>query len=204
MTNRLSALEWVKREDAECREERAERLEWLMQLYPENQMVVFPGGLLTKILFEEARYAFVHALFAASTLLALAFIERCLAALFYGAGWNDLERASLHTLSNQARSLGVLDAEYFNELESLRKLRNPLAHFRSYESDDRIEVRAVRSMLDPTYEGLIPEEIVANDAVRAMKLVMQTLREFCAPESLLRFPPGPGGQIGRQNAEGTR
>ena len=191
MTSQQSALEWVEREDAECRVERVERLEWLMQLYPPTQMVVFPGGLLTKLLFEEARYAFIHALFAGATLLSLAFIERCLAALFYGAGRNDLERASLQTLSTEAFNLGNLDAADLSELEALRSIRNPLTHFRSYDSEDRIEVRAVRSMLGRDDEGYLPEEIVANDAVRAMKVAMHILGKFCTPDSLGSFRGQP-------------
>ena len=194
MTDYLEALDWVEREDTECREERAERLDWLMRLYPPIEFVVFPGGILTKQLFEEARYAFIHALFAASTLLALAFIERCLAALFYAAGRDDLERASLRDLASEAFRLGILNPEYFQELESLRKLRNPLAHFRRFDSSDRIEVRAVRSMLESGGDGALPEEIVANDAVRAMKVVMNTLRIFCAPDSYTHFLNGVRGK----------
>ena len=93
-----TGAKWLNDEGSRCFEDRLSRLEWLIDHSPAGEYWTFPGGLLAKRLFEETRYSFVYAQFLATILLGLAYIERTLAALFYGAGRNDLERAGLSVL----------------------------------------------------------------------------------------------------------
>lgn len=139
-----TAAEWLSDEDSKCFEDRLSRLQWLIDNSPAGEYWTFPGGLLAKSLFEEARYCFVYAQYLATILVGLAYIERTLAALFYGAGRNDLERASLSALLEEAYAEGLIGSGEFQELERIRKNRNSYAHFRrpSHE-DSSLEARAI-------------------------------------------------------------
>ena len=81
----LSPEEWLTREDSACREDRLARLDWLVRKMPDVDYLTFPGGLISKHLFEEARYCFVYGQFLAVIVLGLSYIEHTLAALFYGS-----------------------------------------------------------------------------------------------------------------------
>ena len=105
---------WLSNEDARCFEDRLSRIEWLVDNSPAGENWTFPGGLLAKSLFEEARYCFVYAqTFLATILLGLAYIERTLAALSYEAGRNDLERAPLSVLLEEAHAEGLIGSSEF-------------------------------------------------------------------------------------------
>ena len=113
-------------------------------------MDVSGGGLLAKSLFEEARYCYIYAQFLAAVLLGLAYVERTLAALFYGAGRNDLERVPLSKLLKEAQSQGLISQEEFRDLNRVRENRNSYAHFRRPGNDDTVEFRAI-SEHEPPY-----------------------------------------------------
>ena len=80
------SAEWLNSEDASCFDDRASRLQWLVENAPRSEYWAFHGGLITKSLFEETRYCFVYGQFLAATLLGLAYIEHTLAALFLRFG----------------------------------------------------------------------------------------------------------------------
>ncbi len=157
---------WLNNEDSRCFEDRLSRLDWLNDNSPKGEYWTFPGGLLAKSLFEEARYCFVYAQFMATILLSLAYIERTLAALFYGAGRNDLQRASLSTLLGEAHAGGLVgDAEY-QDLERIRKNRNAYAHFRRPGHKGSMEARAI-------LETAAPYDVVEQDATAAIAALLQ-------------------------------
>ena len=158
--------EWLSQEESRCFEDRQSRLVWLIAASPAAEYWTFPGGLHAKSLFEEARYCFVYAQFLAATLLSLAFIELTLAAQFYGAGRDDLERASLQKLLAEARSNGVIEEGEFRELERIRSYRNAYAHFRRPMHQDRFETRSV-------LEDAMPYEVIEQDATAAIAAALR-------------------------------
>ena len=125
---RASTAEWLSDEDLACFEGLLSRLDWLAERAPPGEFWTFPGGLLAKSVFEESRYCFVYGQFIATTLLGLAYVERTLAALFYGAGRNDLERASFARLLKEARKARLISEAEFEDLERIRESRNSYAH----------------------------------------------------------------------------
>ncbi len=163
-----AARDWLDREDRVAREDRLARLEWLGDRMPAYDPLTFPGGWVAKYLFEEARYSFAYGQFMATVVLGLAFIERTLAALFYGAGRNDLERASVSVLLREARQIGWLTDEEFTQLDEVRTLRNPVTHFRAPLTPDTIEARAVA-------HGILPYSILEADARKVMTAVFHVL-----------------------------
>jgi hypothetical protein len=160
--------QWLSDEDSNCFEDRLSRLEWLTANSPKAEYWTFPGGLHSKSLFEEAQYCFVYAQFLATVLLGLAYIELTLAALLYGAGRSDLERASLSKLLAAASTKGVIGVQEHRELERIRKIRNAYAHFRKPLDKKSLERRAI-------LEDVAPYEVIEQDATTVMSAALRMI-----------------------------
>lgn len=137
--------EWLLHEDKVCFNDRAARLDWIASLMPQAEYLTFPGGLISKYQYEEARYCFVYGQFLAVIMLGMAFLERTLAAWFFAAGYDDLERASISRLLSEARTGDWLTEEEYLRLDRIRLIRNPAIHFRAPLSKDTIEYRALEA-----------------------------------------------------------
>jgi hypothetical protein len=162
------AREWLAREDEVCREGRLERLEWLARRMPISEYLGFPGGWIAKCLFEEARYCFAYGQFVATVMLGLSYIEHTLAAILYAFGRSDLERANISVLFREAAREGWLTDTEFAALEEIRRLRNPLAHFRKPLADGTIERRSF-------LEGELPYAVLEEDAKKVMEAAVHLL-----------------------------
>jgi hypothetical protein len=127
--HRAEAEAWLDKEDKVCREGRRDRLDWVAGLMPVAEYPTFPGGWMAKHLFEEARYCFVYGQFLATIMLGMAYVERTLAALLYGAGRSDLERASVSFLLREAVENGWLSKEEFKTRKSGVSGRRPPPHW---------------------------------------------------------------------------
>ena len=164
-----TGAKWLNDEDSRCFEDRLSRLEWLISNSPAGEYWTFPGGLHAKSLFEEARYCYVYAQFLATILLGLAYVELTLAALFYGAGRYDLERARLSVLLREAYAEGVIGDGESQDLERIRKVRNAYAHFRRPGHENSMEARAL-------LEDGSPYDVIEQDATAvitaAIKIVV--------------------------------
>jgi hypothetical protein len=167
------ARAWLDREDKIARHDRLERLQWLSRQMPPADLIAFPGGLVAKYLFEEARYSFTYGQFIGTVMLGLAYIERTLGALFYAGGRTDLQRASVARLFLEARNSGWLSEIEFAELEEIRTLRNPFAHFRRPLASGTIEVRAIEG-------NELPYSIIETDARNVLAAVLRILARNAA------------------------
>ena len=163
-----SAEEWLDREDAINREERISRLDWIARQMPDVEYLRFNGGVITKYLFEEARYCYVYGQFLAVIILGLSYIEHTLAALFYGAGHDDLERANVSRLLREALNVGWITQAEFDDLDRAREIRNSITHFRNPAHDENIGHRAVR-------QDELPYEIIEEDAQHVMVTLFNLL-----------------------------
>jgi hypothetical protein len=161
---------WLKHEDNTAREDRLARLDWIADLMPDVDYLSFPGGWMSKYLFEEARYCFVYGQFFATIVLGLSYIERTLAALFYAMGRNDLERANISNLLREAVNAGWIDQVEFDALDRARKIRNPITHFRRPGFNDTVEYRSIM-------ENELPYTIIEEDAQHVMATAFQLLRK---------------------------
>jgi len=164
----LEASIWLEKEDRAGRDDRLARLNWLAGLMQEGDHLTFPGGWMAKHLFEETRYCFVYGQFLAAIVLGMAYVEHTLAALLYGAGRSDLERANISVLLREAVKLGWLSDAEFKNLDHARALRNPVAHFRQPLSGDTVEYRSV-TLNEPLYS------ILDEDARHVMQVVFRLL-----------------------------
>jgi len=167
-TNESLASEWLDHEDRADRQGRLARLQWLGGLMPEAEYLAFPGGLLSKSLFEELRYCFAYGQYLATVILGLAFIERTLAAEFYTVGRNDLERANISTLLSEALALGWISNEEFSHIDKARTIRNNFTHFRRPLHDESVERRAVE-------QNILPYDVIEEDARHVVEVAFHVL-----------------------------
>ncbi len=171
--NRSEAHKWIEHEDAIARPDRIARLEWLASKYPASDLgFMLNGGWLSLRLLEEARYCFAYGQFLATAILGVAFIERVFAARFYATGRDDLERAGSLDLLREALKSKWLSQEEFDQFDKVRRLRNPIVHFRRPLGPDTIERRAVQS-------DTHPDELAETDAREILKSVFRVLQR-CA------------------------
>lgn len=166
-----SAEEWLCNEDKQCWDDRLNRLKWIIDEYSNIDMALFHGGLKSYYLFEEARYCFVYGQYIASTLLSLSYIENILASVFYTAGRNDLQRAHVVDLLNEAKKEGVICESEFTVLNKIREIRNSMTHFRKPCDKETTEYRAIE-------EDRHPYELLEEDAKIALKTTFRMLEKF--------------------------
>lgn len=154
-----TAASWLVHEDAVCHEDRTARLAWMAERIDTHRMRGEGSGTLGYSLLEEMRYCFAYGQFIGASLLGLAYIERSVAAHFYGAGRNDLKRAPLGDLLSAALEHGLINREQFEELERIRKTRNAYTHFRPPGSEQGVEYRAIEE--DDSFYGIIEQDAIA-------------------------------------------
>ena len=135
---------------------------------PNVDWMIFGGGLISKHVFEEARHCFLYGQFLAAIVMGLSFIEISLGAAFYGIGRNDLERAGIAELAEEALKMEWITKEDFEAIERIRVYRNPVTHFRRPGHDSRIETRAFM-------HGFLPYEIIEKDARHVIQTVFHLL-----------------------------
>jgi len=169
----MTPEEWLTREDEVCYPDRLARLQWLSGIAPKAEYWTFPGGLLARYLFEEARYCFVYGQFLAAIVLGIAYIERTLAALFYASGRKDLERAGLIQLLKEALNHGWIDQRDYANLQHARRIRNPVTHFRKPGDNETIEYRAVIG-------NELPYLIIEEDARHVIETALRLLEKNAA------------------------
>lgn len=162
---------WIKKEDEKCYQDRLDRLQWLLNITPVSDKWLFHGGWLSKYLFEEARNCFVYGQFIATIVLGFSFIEHSIASILYGSGQNNIRRSRADNLLEEARQQGLLDETEYQRLEHIRKLRNPIVHFRQPGDYERVEYKAV--LADDH-----PYVILENDARYVMSIVLRLITKF--------------------------
>jgi hypothetical protein len=181
MSNAKEAQTWLEREDTLARSERLTRLQWMAENTPQPELLIFRGGLMSKSLFEETRYCFVYGQFLATIILALAFVEHILAALFYEIGRNDLEKDGIAKLAKEALKTGWLSQEEYDWLEEIREIRNPIVHFRhlGIQPDEQLSVKPnwwkIRLESRAIVQNQLPYELLEDDAKKAIKTVLHLL-----------------------------
>ena len=163
--------EWLLKEDKINFKDRLTRLDWLINKAPDSEYLQFHGGQITYYLFEEAKYCFVYGQYIASIVLGLSYIEHMLTAIFYGAGRDDLERANISNLLKEALNNKLINQAEFDDLQSLRKKRNPIMHFRKPSHKDTVEYKAMK-------ENKHPYTLIEDDAKFVMKIVMRIADKY--------------------------
>lgn len=118
------------------------RASWLAKHIREEDMYFMQDGTFSQLLLQEVLSTFVGGQFIATIVLGFSLIERTIAGrLAYG----DEKNAALATsemLLKNALDRNWLTQEEHDLLDNLRKLRNPIVHYKDHFSDKRPEIRA--------------------------------------------------------------
>jgi hypothetical protein len=163
----------IEKTDASTRNARADRLVWLFDSTPKLPSA-FAGRFEQLTLLEEVRFCFVDGRFIATLLASTAFVEQTLMEELEIRGDNG-QRRTLAQAIESARKAGFLDDQVLDRADRLRKVRNPLGHFRAGDDPETIVNRYRTAKCHPT-------AMLEQDAKHAVSLVyelfVRTLREF--------------------------
>ena len=166
MSKSLSELTgWLEQDEADSRSYRAERLQSLLDIFSVNEAeVMFQGGMTSHSIYMELRLAFIHGLFLTTLILTIACIEQELAGALYARGLNRASRDTLDNLLRQASTHGEIDQTLFQEIDTLKNLRNATAHYRPPLHETSAVGRALQKN-EPVFE------LSVKDAVFALKVL---------------------------------
>ena len=172
---------WLEADDTKGRATRVRRLRDLLDTMPvPSDGLSFLGGATSQICFDEVRRCYMDGSYMAVVLLSLAYVERELAAVLYGAGWEAAKKAPLRAVLKKAHKDGVLSELEWRTYQELSYLRNSHAHFRRPGSSESVVARMVE-------ENSFPKEVLAKDAKRALRAMARIVLR----QSGMRVTLGP-------------
>jgi hypothetical protein len=144
MKRKRDLEKWLEDDEARSRPYRAVRLDTLLGAFGSREEgALFWGGSSSFQAFVELRLAYIHGLYFATVLLALASIEQEIAGSLHAAGLNDAANMSLLSLLAAARDRGIITKKEFTAFNKLREVRNAYAHFRAPTSPTHVARRAL-------------------------------------------------------------
>lgn len=153
--------------DRETFEERLDRLRYVASIFPDGLLMLVDHE--SAIVFGEAKMAFINGEYAATVLLAQAFIERRLQLIFEAEGNKKLAKASLEAKIDQLRIDGDIPRFVIDRLDSIRRKRNPFVHLKPVDHEYNLDRRmraAAREQRDCD-----PVSILKNDAQEALAIM---------------------------------
>jgi uncharacterized membrane protein len=155
--------EWLEQDEAASRTHRAKRLATMLAILPDEGMIFF-GGMSSAQTYTELRLAYIHGLYIATVLLALACIEQDLAGRLHMTGMDSAAKARLETLLKEGLAKGTITAEEFGTFDHLREVRNSYTHFRTPSHPKGWERRAMTT--DTPLDDIL--EADATEALSAL------------------------------------
>jgi hypothetical protein len=140
----------------------------LLKLFGQNESMLFFGGVVSVQAFEEMRLAYLNGLYVSCVVVSQIVIEHILAGLFNLSNRSDLEGAGFQKLTKEAIADGYISQREFDDLDRLRRLRNPYTHSRPIMHPRCVMRRAVET-------GDHPLELFKQDAETALAVVAALL-----------------------------
>ena len=98
-----------------------------------------------------------------------------MASVFYASGRNDLQRARVADLLKKAKEEGLISESEFTVFDKVRKIRNPITHFRKPNDKENIEYRAVKN-------DNYPYELLKEDSKTALEANFRIMSKFSIPK----------------------
>lgn len=159
--------------DARRRPDRAKRIRWVSPHAVEGAII---GRTELLKLLNEAHACFVDGHDIATLIVAVAAIEQVLAEELTGAGLAG-HGTPLSQFTDIARKCNLFTAGLLDEVDRLRKLRNPYAHLKP---DDHLHSLGNRYMA----QGRHPSLLVEEDAKAALETMYAMFRYSLKPPDL--------------------
>lgn len=156
---------WIKSDEKNSRASRIRRTIKLLNIMPNPpQGFMLHDGETSAYLLNEVRLAYCNGLYISVVLVALAFVEKQLAAALHTLGDNEAARLPLEKLCKIAVEKSVIADQLHQRIYKLRQLRNALAHFREPGHAQGVARRMVA-------DGVYAEDVFEADADEALKVV---------------------------------
>lgn len=149
---------------------RVERWRFLWEEFGPPADMLLWGGIPSMFALDELKRSYAYGNFMATVLLAQAFVEQSLGAIYSIAGSDRLVRAGFAGLIDAARGDGKITPELADALHSLRIMRNPYTHPTIGKGKRSYMGRLVESPFTS------PEDLVVEDAKFAVRTVVDFLR----------------------------
>ena len=146
-------------------DERLARLKYFHRVYPEGYG--FLMSMEAAYLFEEARRAFVNGELVGTILLVQAFIEHWLGGQLCGK--IKKENPGLDDILKHLRSEGRVNKWLIDQVDALRKLRNPFVHPKPFDHTHNLSRKMAA-------EHKSPDEILDKAAKEALAIMYQIAR----------------------------
>jgi hypothetical protein len=159
-----SIEKWLKADERKSRSSRVRRIGKLLDLIPIPEEGFGLPGETSVYLFDEIRLAYTNGLFLSVVLLSLAFAEKQMAARLYMRGNDQAATMTLEKLGKAAVQHSIISDDLYQRIETLRQLRNAIAHFREPGHEKGIARRMIE-------QDAYAEEIYEGDADEALKVV---------------------------------
>jgi hypothetical protein len=146
------------------------RASWLARHVRNDDVYFMQDGTLSQLLFREVLSTFIAGQHIATIVLAFSLVERTVAGRLAFVGDKSGALAKSEALLKNALERGWLRKEEHEFLDELRKLRNPIVHFRDHLSDTRPEVRAALT-------ARTTEQVLESDAKRILEATIHVLQK---------------------------
>ena len=149
----------LERHDLRSVPERAERIRWLSSVMPKNGGYLMP--LESSHVFREAKDCFIYGQFVATVVLAASFSEHWLGNILQATGEEKVAGQGLAAIVAHCRNQGLLPAVLCEQLDTLRKIRNPFVHLKSFDHPHNLGQRMIKRQAHP-------QAILESDAKLAL------------------------------------
>ena len=140
----------------------------LLELFGQNGYMQFFSGMVPVQAFEEMRLAYLNGLYVSCVVVSQIVIEHIIAGMFSLFGRDDLEGVGFQKLTTEAVAVGFISQEEFEDLERLRRRRNPYTHSKPVMHPNGLIRRAVEANTHPV-------ELFKLDAEAALRAVSRML-----------------------------
>lgn len=166
----FSLAETVSGEELLSGSDRLDRLAWIHKRIGTGDLYFFQDGPYSRFLFKEILDCFVNGQYIATIVLGFSFLERTLAGRLHFIGKPQVARGKSIDLFKAAHAENWISEGEHAIFESLRTLRNSVAHFHDPMDKLRPEIRAIQ-------EGRTPAAILESDAKEFLSAAVQLLNK---------------------------
>jgi hypothetical protein len=158
--------------DVASRPDRVERLRFLDREFGSPAGMGLIGGLGALFAIQELKNSFLNGNYMATILLCQVFAEHSLGGSYAVSGDEEIMRKGFEKLIDCAKRDRLISPTLATQLHTLRKMRNPYNHPRPMMSGNDLHGRIISRRADP-------QEVAADDAREAIRIVVDFLREGC-------------------------
>lgn len=168
---KVQGIESFVQDEISTRPERIDRFVEMNELFGPQGDMLLEGGIQSQLALHELANSYVNGNYMAVVLLCQAFIEHSLSGKFIQCGEDKLAESTFKKIIDAALQKNMVDQEVYNEMEVLRKLRNPYVHAKIGLKNGSLAKR----MLDEKIYSF--EALAQKDAFKALSVLKCFMRK---------------------------